>query len=1558
MSTVQISTEDLAFIQSVVNSGTDLYRAYDRILEYLDDDPVLEFWFAGAAITNRQANDVPLASSNDLASTYIITHTGYGLALDNISQSVAVTSNAIATNVLEDILELGGVPSIEVFLPQDALNAIEIGQQTIGGWGGSFYYWDLVLNGETGETVGQQVLSNGAELEKFLLSTTVAVLNVFNQELNQSISPIEIFNLLSTASNAQLPLSLYDDIAIRVLSAIATGELINDPLRFGDWIYNPEEDHFFRLELVGPVPFEVIASGSQVQILRDQLEVRLRIDGTNLDSVSAVLANPSIVGAPNGFTVIEGSESTLPFFGNDNILGTNGKDAIYGFSGQDTIDGATGDDFIRGGAGNDIIIGSEGSDILYGGAGNDIITGGEVIPSQENEGEFTFTPDAEADRLIGGSGEDLYIVGIEVVLNQTSTNGRTFISEVEAQNGLESNIDTLYSVFEEFPSSSLTFNFDSLEGVDRINDVDGLGSILLSNNITVDVNGEAFSVAGSPIERSLEPLLESDNPLTGNYTFLLAPNGTPVTIGNLPLYELEQEDDLGIHFSYTAGLNFVFIPASQNPNSDIPLLVGLTPVVDDSGILHHLTTFAIENFENGNFGINIEGLPSAQPPEQDENGNQTQNGNNTSDFLIAATGDDFLDGMAGDDIIIGGGGNDTLNGGGGNDYISAGDGNDIINGGSGGDRIDGGEGNDTVDFSDSEEGITVNLTSGTASGGDAEGDRLTNIENINGSSFNDTFIGAAGVHVINGGAGFDTIDYSASNEGITVDLSTNTVSGGNAEGNQISGIENIMGTEFDDILTGNSSDNSFGVVQVTDTINGGAGSDSVSYEDSIENGQTQLGGLTIDLVNETVSGLGVNGNSLTDIENVTGTFNGDTIIGNDEDNILNGLIDTGDTILGNGGNDTIYVDGISELNRSDGGTGDDTVIYRHDRINSLTYNLGSNNFENFIIDEQSRNTFIRVNGTEAGERLEDQRTFSSDTSGVEFNGFGGDDILIGGSNNDIFDGGTGNDFIDGGAGRDRVLYGNNQGQFIVNLVAGTAVFANGEIDQLINIEDVTFQNGDNIFIGNNANNNIRINDGNDSIFSGAGDDTVVIQSGGGTDILNGESGIDTLQTTTSLGDATINLLAGTFSSSDGSQANIFGFENVTTGNGDDLIIGSDVSNTISANDGDDQVFAGDGDDLIIDENRGGNDLYDGGAGSDTVDYSDLGLGDSNGLSIDLVSGVVINSSDNEQDTLLNVENIIGGFQDDFISGNSEDNTLDGSLGDDVIFGLDGDDTLIGNVGADSLQGGDGDDTIIIDGDDVWYSGDEGIDTLIYIARNGFVPVTNFNYALDQGGFENAEFGAGNDTIYGGASDNSISGGAGNDTLFGFGGDDTLIGGAGADSLQGGDGNDRIVFDENDSWWSGDAGIDTAVYVGDSNITYALDQGGFENAEFGDGNDTIYGGEAVNNIDGGDGNDTIFGFGGSDTIIGGLGNDSLNGGAGADIFVFSDNSGHDAILDFEDGLDVIDLSSHSQITDYNDILNLATQVGSDVIIDFGNGSTIGLVGVDLSTELDQTDFLFA
>ena len=72
------------------------------------------------------------------------------------------------------------------------------------------------------------------------------------------------------------------------------------------------------------------------------------------------------------------------------------------------------------------------------------------------------------------------------------------------------------------------------------------------------------------------------------------------------------------------------------------------------------------------------------------------------DSLYAMAGDDTLDGGAGDDLLVGGPGADTLMGG-------AGD-------------------NDTISYAHSGAGVTINLTDGTAAGGNAEGDTLVDMD--------------------------------------------------------------------------------------------------------------------------------------------------------------------------------------------------------------------------------------------------------------------------------------------------------------------------------------------------------------------------------------------------------------------------------------------------------------------------------------------------------------------------------------------------------------------------------------------------------------------------------------------------------------------------------------------------------------------------------------------------------------------------------------------------------------------------------------------------------------
>ncbi|MFN7318761.1 MAG: DUF642 domain-containing protein, partial [bacterium] len=129
--------------------------------------------------------------------------------------------------------------------------------------------------------------------------------------------------------------------------------------------------------------------------------------------------------------------------------------------------------------------------------------------------------------------------------------------------------------------------------------------------------------------------------------------------------------------------------------------------------------------------------------------------------LFPAANDLDLDNVR---VYAASGGNDTLFGGAGIDQLYSGGGNDTLGGGAGADYIDGGVGTDTVSYAASSTGETINLNNNRqASAGEANGDWLANIENVIGSAFADTLTGNSGNNVLDGGAG-NTFTGSDSND--------------------------------------------------------------------------------------------------------------------------------------------------------------------------------------------------------------------------------------------------------------------------------------------------------------------------------------------------------------------------------------------------------------------------------------------------------------------------------------------------------------------------------------------------------------------------------------------------------------------------------------------------------------------------------------------------------------------------------------------------------------------------------------------------------------------------
>ncbi|MEM8827985.1 MAG: PQQ-dependent sugar dehydrogenase [Cyanobacteria bacterium P01_G01_bin.19] len=203
------------------------------------------------------------------------------------------------------------------------------------------------------------------------------------------------------------------------------------------------------------------------------------------------------------------------------------------------------------------------------------------------------------------------------------------------------------------------------------------------------------------------------------------------------------------------------------------------------------------------------------------------NGSKYSDYLVGDFGDNRLNGGADDDKLKGVDGNDSLNGG---------DGRDTLDGGAGSDFLDGGAGIDFLLYGSSDSGVMVDLEAGFGAGGDADGDVYVNIERIIGSNFADHLIGDDndnliegndGADTLEGGAGKDVISYLSSDSGVTVSLSTGLGAGGDAEGDIISGFEQINGSKYSDNLTADEGNNRLNGRAGNDILDGGLGQDTL-----------------------------------------------------------------------------------------------------------------------------------------------------------------------------------------------------------------------------------------------------------------------------------------------------------------------------------------------------------------------------------------------------------------------------------------------------------------------------------------------------------------------------------------------------------------------------------------------------------------------------------------------------------------------------------------------------------------------------------------------------------
>jgi len=558
--------------------------------------------------------------------------------------------------------------------------------------------------------------------------------------------------------------------------------------------------------------------------------------------------------------------------------------------------------------------------------------------------------------------------------------------------------------------------------------------------------------------------------------------------------------------------------------------------------------------------------------------------------------------FGGDDDILGDDSNNYINGGTGDDTLSGGKGNDTLAGGSGHDVLSGGEGNDYASYSTSGGGVSIDLSKGKARGGDAEGDTLGGIENLIGSEHNDNLTGNRENNNLSGRGGNDRL---TGNEG------DDTLSGGK-------GNDKLDGGEGSDLLVGGSGDDTLEAGTGNDYLLGGTGDDVLNGDEGEDTLDLSSSNTGLDIDFETGTSDGSEGHdTFSDVEIVYGSSFNDTVSGSLGDGTF--YAGWGDDYY-TGGDGDDYVEGMAGADSLAGAEGNDTLI----------------------------------GGT-------------------------GDDTIDGGMGDDSISGGKGADVLSGGDGVDTVSYEGSIHGVDINLAQGEGRKGYAEGDTLEDIEVVIGSDSDDTFVG----------DGEANFFNGGwGDD--FFSGGDGADTFEGYLGNDTVSYEDSSEGVTIDLNAGTGSggTAEGDSFNLI--EGVVGSDYDDNITGSIVKDTLQGGSGDDTLRGGTGADIL-----------DGGDGIDTASYDAA----THGVSVDLEQGVGL---DGEAfgDQLTDIENLEGSAHADTLRGDGQDNVVDGAAGDDFLAGMAGDDTLNAGDGDDMLSSGYGDDTVSMgSGDDFAMTGD-------------------------------------------------------------------------------------------------------------------------------------------------------------------------------------------------------------------------------------------------------------
>ncbi|MGL1919994.1 MAG: cadherin-like domain-containing protein [Hyphomicrobiales bacterium] len=1562
-------------IAAIIQSGVDLWRGYDLLINYVATSDPRYFWLKQASLINRMANGVDIPIDSNSSSVFIITASQYSLALDGKDISVVGTSNAIAVNVLNDFASEAGDISIDQIIKNDAILAVTTGGQTIGGWGGAFYYWDMdlsVVNGEV-QTVGQAILSDPMEYEKFLAANTASVLAVMSQQWKDAFS-IESFseyigssqeslNVLIAGLGAQVPFEIRGEIIGRVISAAtlgSSGDITGGNVVDG-WSYVEDTGEFYVVipNLDGSSN-TLVATGAEHVELKARWDARQVIKANGMGDTSVVsqvlgrdIFNAECFAADTQILLADGSYKTIQDIHiGDLVMAFDPKQPSIQVSKKVT-------QLFRGETKKWLKISShEFSQDMNVTPNHPMLTKNgtfsslvDLINKQTNEVELI---DKNGKVVLGRVEEiaystktadlfersQLYITsGSSAIKPQVAENWQTYNFEVEDLHTYIANDVCVHNNCEIHTVHQTTLDayvaaglIGEGTGYFAVKGPDGTYLILSKTGQTVklgDFEGQALTDVFEVIQDVVEHVSNAvDDTLLDLPTYLtnLAPGFILDLVNGGDLDETAEiyAKQLAIQMGADALFKMFNLESIGKADWNNPLFFETEVGAALKGALVRMAVMAALHGENVGAADYIELARNESIKFAVTQVLQTQQW-----AIGTLPAQDLFDieGFAGSTPLSDVG------------LAAAAGAVSLFIG-----LLDHGLENLEVTIAEaaiaaassyigSAAGAAINTALGTVGGpiglivgsviGGLVGNFLTDIfipppkfiiQTNDDGTLTVIVNPEAGGNAYTARDGFD--DTLIGHKG------NDTLHGGNGDNTilGLAGDDYITGAEGDDTLIGGIGHDTMVGGEGNDKLFGGDGND-VIYGDSladeetsafVQNAAVQTLGDVGTYVNEESSGSG-------DVDEVT-------------EEIFDANATHNDIILAGAGNDKVYA-----------GKGDDYV---------------EGGFGSDIIFGQEGDDVI--DGGAQDDAIYDDL---------------GDNVVIGGAGNDLIETGAGDDLIYGDQSiklRDTAVTTS-----IRSWLNGTAAFSD-QLKVLLGVH-LVYQSEEAVIAS-------RIGEDTDDpsfwdmvvdFFQGfLGIDyynengVPVINPAAVYNFYNGEAadvyrpflGAYTLEEVllqsfdvieTELSDYLVAAMVGPAEQSElltayltwveANDASLHtqiinnefdylldlpddpenspeeipiltvdlgeGNDIISSGAGIDIIYGGRGNDTINGDAGNDAIYGGEGDDKIT--AGAGNDIVSGDEGNDVI-YGSAGSD-------------ILNGNDGN-------DGIFGGADDDIINGDAGDDLLEGGLGNDVISGGEGNDTISGNAGNDSISGGSGEDYIAAgEGDDLVFGG-------------------NDNDVISGGVGDDLLLGEiGNDTLFGGDGDDSLIGGAGNDILdggtgvdeiSGGSGDDRINGGSGADIIDGEDGEDIVLFDTATAGVSVDLNL-SAGSAGDAlGDTYTS----IENIAGSDFDDELRGDNGVNKIWGAAGNDQIFGHGGNDSLYGGDGEDVLYGGAGVDSYV--GGAGHDRVS-FKESLNAVTASIATEVADINGTVETFTEIEGLIGSDFDDT----LLGADNDNSLE-------